>query len=123
MYESSKTLTWIEREVLDLAVEDCTSLADVYAQVSGGLPGHDTDEYVRLSQAIVKKLLRLNFVKLFIDDLSEPTKRHITKLPPEETRAAFTDLRNWLPELRPCPDNVYIAIAATERGEQAMGEE
>jgi len=123
MYESSKTLTWIEREVLDLAVEDYTRLADVYAQVSGGLPGHDADEYVRLSQAIVKKLLRLSCVKLFIDDLTEPTKRVVTELPPEAVRAAFTDLRNWLPEQRPCPDHVCIAIGATKRGEQAMGEE
>lgn len=123
-YQPSLILTALEKEILELAIEDYTRLADVFAQIRPRLPGRSQDEYVALSKAIVRKLLQLELVRMYFEDWAAhtETRRAIRELGREEIEQAFLDLSHWIPELRPTPDDAYLAIGATDKGEQAMYE-
>lgn len=122
MYTPSMFLSPLEKQVLDLAIEDYTRLADVFNEVRRAMPGRTEDEYTCLAQSIVRKLLHVGYVILYYDDLTASTETHraARQLTPSEQEVALSGRSYWIPEIQPAPGPGAFAIGATTAGEEAM---
>jgi len=116
-------LSPLEKYVLDLAVEDYTSIADVFVSVRAREPGKSDEYYIAKARELVRKLLRAGYVRLYYDNLEASTETHreARELTNPEVDVELARRENWIPS--PVEDRFRVALGATEEGEEALHSE
>jgi hypothetical protein len=116
--EDGPYLSADEKEIMDLALEDYTWLSDVFFFVRNRLPGRSEDEWLRVSKALVSRLIKAGYAKLYFDD--DARSRPAKEIVGEEARQAMLDRNNWILSPEDSPKTSAFAIAGTPEGESAM---
>ncbi|MCZ6682117.1 MAG: hypothetical protein O7B26_02965, partial [Planctomycetota bacterium] len=111
-------LSDVEKEVLDLAVDDYTRLADVFVEIKHCMPNDPEETHLRFARRMVSNFIKMGYARLYYDDEGFEGRRTAQQLTKEETRKELLKKSNWIPSSTRQP--FYVSIGATDLGEKAL---
>jgi hypothetical protein len=119
MYKPSDVLSVLEKDIIELALEDHLRLADITALLRSRLPEKKDEDCITLGIAMLGKLLRLHYIELYEeDDTMHPNPPSFTAIRDDTAADAIADVARWTSAQSAV--RRYLAVAATSEAESAM---